>query len=242
MQSYSMFSFKSFPEKTVIIAEEQRFILDYTTQTTEIKYSHDVNDFKKYEVSHYHEVSFIGTPYSHGRQIDEVTELHKFDAYVHQRLKIMLMKYNKRICNAAVKRLNITKPELQIKRQQLDLKSLIPEFRTLHGTYFRDIQIPNVNSSAIFGPDVDKSSLFQMLEKLGSISAISTRIDLGGVEHKVTISKDYTITILSKYSEAEQLKIVMFLKSILDKAILATPADLANSRNDVEDLENDTGN
>lgn len=242
MPSYSIFSFRAFPEKTTIVAEEQRFVLDYTTQTTEIKYLHDVNNFEKSEVSHYQEVSFTGTPYSHGERIDEVTELHKFDAYIHQCLKIMLMKHKKKICDVAVKRLNIAKPELQIKRQKLDLKTLIPEFRTLHGTYFRDIQIPNVNSSAIFGTDVDKSSLFQTLEKLGSISAIRTKIDLKGVEHKVIISKDYTITILSKYSESEELKIVLSLKSILDKAILATPADLANSHNDAGDLEHDTGN
>ena len=150
------------------------------------------------------------------------------------------MKYSKKICNAAVKRLNITKPELEIKRQQLDLKSLIPEFRTLHGTYFRDIQIPNVNSGAIFGTDIDRSSLFQTLEKLGSISAISTKIDLDGIEHKIMISADYTITILSKYSESEELKIIMFLKPILDNSILATTADLANSHNDVGDLGHDT--
>ena len=53
MPSYSMYSFKAFPEKMTIVAEEQRSILDYTTQTTEIKYSHNVNNFEKYEVSHY---------------------------------------------------------------------------------------------------------------------------------------------------------------------------------------------
>ena len=73
-----------------------------------------------------------------------------------------------------------------------------------------------------------------MLEKLGSISAIRTKIDLDGLEHKVIISKDYTITILSKYSEVEELKIILSLKSILDKSILTTPADLANFHDNFE--------
>jgi len=239
MQSYSIFTFECFPERANIETTTQINALGYTPLVTKFEYSHDVGNFEKYNVRHFQEVKFTGTPYSHGDRIDEVTELYTFDAYIQRQLQMLLMRYNKKISNTAVKRLSNDNPQFRFERQQLDLKRLIQEFKTVYGTYFRNIQVPNVRSGALFGPDVDRSQLFRHLKSIGSISHIRTVVDLEGIEYNVGISSDYTITIYASYSEREELKVIQFLKDILDKGVLTSPLE-QNHHDDEGDLENDT--
>jgi len=217
MSSYSLFKFEYFPEKAKFETVEQGKQTELTTQVNFLDNITDLEEhiFEKYEVNHFQKVNFIGIPYSGGEQIEEVTELHNFDSYVQRQFKILLMKYRKKIADIAVKRINTDNANFKIERQQLDLKKLLKNFSTIYGTYFRDIQLPNVSSSSIYGKDVDASRLFTYFESIGSISNFRTKIDMEGIEYSIGISRDYTITIYSRCREIVALKLILFLKKYL---------------------------
>jgi len=242
MVSYSILKFDSFPAKSEfkvpILQTLQMDFGEYTELTTEFKYSHDVKEFEKYNVKHFHPVKFTGTPYSRGELIEEVTELWTFDAYIQHKLRILLMKCPKAVTKKSIERINKEKPQFQIKWQQLDLKNLIKKFTTIYGAYFRDIQIRNVKSSAIHGRDVDKSKLFEYFESIGSISHFRTNVNLEGIEYQVGISRDYRITFYSRCSETQELIAIPFLKEKLDEGILKSEI-AENSVKNEENLEDD---
>lgn len=220
MSSYSFYRFDLFPEEKTLTTDPQ-IELQHTEIKTEFEFSQITSKghFERYNVKHFTRVKFKGIPYYHKEAIDEVTELHRFNAYVSREKNLLLVKYGKAVSDEVASRLNNKYPKTKIKRLKLNLKKLLPKFRTLIGSYFKNIQIPHLKSTALFGPDVDESEFYKIVDKLGDLSAVIVIVDYNKEDHNILISKDYTVRFYKDFTEDLEIDFLLFLKNILDEAI-----------------------
>jgi len=220
MSSYSFYKFESFPEEKSLTTDPQ-IELQYTEIKTEFEFSQITSkgDFDRYNVKHFTRVKFKGIPYHYKEAIDEVTELHRFNAYVNREMNLLLIKYGKAVSDEVISRFNKKFPKVKIKRLKLNLKKLLPKFRTLIGSYFKNIQVPHLKSTALFGPGVDESQFYKMIDKLGDLSAVIVIVDYNNEDHNILISKDYTVRFYKEYIEDFEIDFLLSLKNVLDEAI-----------------------
>jgi hypothetical protein len=212
--------FDKFPEEPSFETDPQRE-LEYTEVSTRFERRIQVDNFVRYHVQHTTRLSFRGIPLSHKEQLDEVTELHRFYAYKHQVLKFLVLNYTRQACKEVVTRLKRQFPGYGWGQDRFDLKALLAELQYSCGAYFRDIRLPHVSSSAVFGPHVDRAELFQMLGTLGSQSAVMTEFLHEKEKHKVLISSDGGLFFYKDLTEEIVLPMVLRLKTdFLDKVLM----------------------
>lgn len=220
MSSYSFYIFDLFPEEKTLTTDPQ-IELQHTEIKTEFEFSQITSKghFERYNVKHFTRVKFKGIPYYHKEAIDEVTELHRFNAYVSREKNLLLVKYGKAVSDEVASRLNNKYSKAKIKRLKLNLKKLLPKFRTLIGSYFKNIQVPHLKSTALFGPGVDESEFYRMIDVLGDLSAVIVIVNYNNEDHNVLISKDYTIRFYKDFPEDFEIDFLLSLKNVLDEAI-----------------------
>lgn len=240
MRAYSYFSLDRFPAEPTFETQTQQELV-WTAETTQFRHVGDLDcGFHEYAVRHFSRVRFRGTPYHHSERIEEVTEAHDFEAYVRSDRSFILMRYGKKVSQEAAKRLRLLEPPVNATKQRLDLKALIrlAHFQHLYGTYFSNMQVPNLKSSAMFGPDVNDNEFFDTFNRLGELSAIITEVDHDGVAHRIMITQDFGIGFYKDGPAATQLEAVLRIKPYLDEVTIL-PRDDDNDAPPFDELQED---
>lgn len=238
MPTYHLFIFDSFPTGKRILADGQIKMI-HTDLSTELTYTGQAlgNEFETYQVIHPSRVHFKGTPYHHKDVLDEVTERHRFAAYVNKKESLLITNYNKIISNEAIKRLNTCFPSAHIRRPHINLNALLPDFKALIGSYFRDIQIPHLRSSALFGADVDQADFYRIMSTLGQLSAVMAIIPIKDEDYRALITREYSITLWDNLTEDMTLSTLLNLRNILDRALIDDKTTLSKEDNRSEEIE-----
>lgn len=225
MRAYSLFDVVNFPAADRF---ETNLQTDHTFTVESTRFTR-VGDicgrFHAYEVEHVSQVHFRGFPYHHGERLDEVSEKHIFDAYLHHDRSFLLMQYSRRVSREAARRLHALETNTTASAPSLDVLKLVDEFPHLYGTYFRDVQSPTVKSSALFGADVDGSEYYKAFRQQAKLSAVITEVEHEGVSHKVLISSAYGVGFYKPVPAATELSVIARLKPILDKYRIAPERD-----------------
>lgn len=208
MRSYSLFDVSEFPGAGEFETDPQ--IEQVHTEKTTI-FSHaghlDVG-FHEYTVQHYSRVKFRGTPFHRQERLDEVTEKNVFSAYLHRDRDYLLVRYAKDVANEVADRLDEAEFGTNTNRPNLNLRSFVRNHAGgLSGSYFREMQVPHVRSSSLFGSHVEESDYFQEMEDLGSLSAVLVTIPHDDDEHKLLISSDYGVGFYEELPPAVELAI-----------------------------------
>lgn len=222
MRAYSLFDVVSFPTAERFDTSLQTDHT-YTVENTSFARVGDIcGQFHAYQVEHVSQVHFRGFPYHHGERLDEVSEKHLFDAYLHHDRSFLLMQYARKIGREAAKRLQNLEARTCATGPSLDVLKLVDEFPHLYGTYFRDVQSPTVKSSALFGADVDGSEFYRAFREQAKLSAIITEVEHEGISHKLLITSAYGIGFYKPIPPATELTIIAKLKPMLDECRIAT--------------------
>lgn len=217
MRAYSLFDVTKFPTKDSFSTNLQTDHT-YTVDTTSFRRVGDIcGQFSTYSVEHVSKVHFRGLPYHHGDRLDEVSEKHMFEAFLHHGRDFLLMQYGRKISREAAKRLEKLEEKTVACQPTLDVLRLADEFSNQYGAYFREVQSANVKSSALFGAHVDNSEFYRTFREMAKLSAIITEAELEGTSHKLLITSAYGIGFYKQVDTATELGLIAKLKPTLDK-------------------------
>lgn len=217
MRAYSLFDVTNFPTANRFdtnLQTDHTWTVDNTTFT---RIGDICGQFTAYSVQHVNQVHFRGFPYHHGEALDEVSEKHMFEAYLHHSREFLLMQYSRKISREATKRLEQLETKTRAVGPTLDVLKVVEEFPHLYGTYFRDVQSATVKSSALFGAGVDSSEFYKTFREMAKLSAIITEAENAGLNHKLLITSAYGIGFYKPVDSATELTVIGKLKPTLDK-------------------------
>jgi hypothetical protein len=236
MRAYSLFDVTNFPTAERFNTNLQ---IDhtYTVDNTSFARTGDIcGQFTAYAVQHVNQVHFRGFPYHHGEMLDEVSEKHMFEAFLHHNRDFLLIQYSRKISREAAKRLAKLEEKTRAVGPTLDVLKLVEEFPHLYGTYFRDVQSAGVKSSALFGADVDSSEFYKTFREMAKLSAIITEAEHAGVNHKLLITSNYGIGFYKPVDSATELTVIGKLKPTLDKYRVAVEPEKESLDDDTEEV------
>ena len=108
-----------------------------------------------------------------------------------------------------MKRIHEKDYTFQYSLREVDLQKLKDENHPhVRGGWFRDLEMDDVSTAAIFGANVSDSDEWDKYETSGTLSSLVIEFAYQGNRHSVNISASGAITLYSNYDEAQSLDLV----------------------------------
>ncbi len=99
----------------------------------------------------------------------------------------------------------------------IDFQAIRPQIREMNGIWISQINQPNMETLAFFGPGVDQSELYETLKSLGQAASILIRHEVSGAAIPVIVSAKGTVTFPQPAASEEQVARVLHLYQTLLK-------------------------
>ena len=127
---------------------------------------------------------YNGTEFSEFYKVNEVSLTLKRDA------NLILCKSSGSVAKDLIDDLNLNYPHsFRCDYLQIDFDKIRPKITELNGIWIGQIKQPNIDTLAMFGPDVDRSALYVTLKSIGHAASILIRQQVGSAGHQPGSSK-----------------------------------------------------
>lgn len=141
-----------------------------------------------------------------GREFHEFYKKNEVLLVVHRELKLLLCKSSGSVAKDLMDELNEGYPvSFRVDYINIDFNRIRPQITELNGIWISRINQPNIDTLALFGPDVDRSQLYDTLRSLGHAASILIRQQVGTANVPVIISSKGSITFPQPAVEEEQV-------------------------------------
>lgn len=181
-----------------------------------IKYSgiSEYQDYHKYYVRHETlKETWIRIDKEDRKKVIFVEEFYIFTP---PNFSYTIIKAKNKITNELMRRIHIKHPDFEYSLREVDLmqlkNNLHPQVR---GGWFRDLEIEDVSTAAIFGTNVSDSDEWDKYSSFGTLSSLVIEFKHRGEQHSVNISLIGSITLYSNYDEAFALDLVERFNSVV---------------------------
>ena len=164
------------------------------------------NDYLKYHVHHETEkTSWLRVANMERRKAIFIEEFH---IYLPPNSSYILVETTAKNSRELLKRIKQKDSRFQYKLREVDLLAMKNQTQHVRGGWFRDLDIADVSTAAIFGNNVGDSDEWERYETSGKLSSLVIEFSYQGEHHSVNISASGAITLYSNYDEASALALV----------------------------------
>jgi hypothetical protein len=176
----------------------------------------DYSDYSKYFVRHeiveQRKVRFAQ------EDRNQVIFIEEFHLYIPPNATYLLAETTSRSSGELLKRIRASAHDFSYTVRSVNLFDLRQKLRGhVRGGWFKELDIADVSTAAIFGANVGDSEEWQRYEGAGTLSALVLEFRHRGITHSVNISSHGSITLYSNYSEKDALELVEFINDIVMK-------------------------
>lgn len=149
---------------------------------------------------------------------NQVIFIEEFHLYLPPNSTYLLAETASRSSRELLKRIKASSPDFNYTLREVDLLKLRQKLHAhVRGGWFRELEIADVATAAIFGGNVGESEEWQRYEDAGTLSALVMEFTHRGITHSVNISSGGAITLYSNYSEKDGLELVELINNIVMK-------------------------
>jgi hypothetical protein len=168
----------------------------------------------------------------------QVIFIEEFHLYIPEPLNYLWAETKAPYCNELLKRIKTNSPGFLYYNRIVDLHEMRSKLRgNVRGGWFRELEIADVSTAAIFGANVSESEEWQHYEDAGILSALVLEFTYRGGKHSVQITRNGTITLYGTYQERDSLELVDTINDIVNKFADDIPASTKKSRGDSKKIE-----
>ena len=141
-------------------------------------------------------------------------------------------------CNELLKRIRNGSPGFVFYNRTVDLQEMRAKLQgNVRGGWFRNLEIADVSTAAIFGANVSESEEWHRYEDSGTLSALVMEFTYRGGKHSVQITKNGTITLYGNYQERDSLDLVDTINNIVNQFSEDIPVGSKKPREDSKKTE-----
>lgn len=135
--------------------------------------------------------------------------IEEFHMFLPPNLSYMFIDTTVKSSRDLLKRIKQKDPNFQYKLREVDLLAM-KETQSQHvrGGWFRELDIADVSTAAIFGDNVGESDEWEKYETKGKLSSLVIEFSYLGEHQSVIIGSSGAITLYSNYDESSSLKLV----------------------------------
>lgn len=149
---------------------------------------------------------------------NQVIFVEEFHLYLPPNFTYLLADTSLRSSRELLKRIRSSAPEFNYTVRDVNLFDLRQKLHAnVRGGWFKELEIVDVSTAAIFGSNVGESEEWQRYEGAGTLSALVLEFKHRGIAHSVNISAHGSITLYSNYSEKDAIELVEFINGIVIK-------------------------
>jgi hypothetical protein len=149
---------------------------------------------------------------------NQVIFIEEFHLYIPPNLTYLFAETPSRSARELLKRIKTSHPEFDYTLREVNLLELRQKLHAhVRGGWFKELEIADVSTAAIFGANVGDSEEWQKYEDAGALSALVLEFKHRGASHSVNISSNGAITLYSNYSEKDAIELVEMINDLVMK-------------------------
>lgn len=142
-----------------------------------------------------------------GREFHEYYQQNEVGLLLRREANLILCKSSGLVAKDLIDDLNARYPiTFRADYLRIDFDAIKAHIGEINGIWIGQINQPNIETLALFGPGVDKSSIYEALKSLGHAASILIKQPIGGVMVAVIVSAKGSITFPQPAAEAEQME------------------------------------
>jgi len=144
--------------------------------------------------------------------------IEEFNIYMPPNKTYLLVNSSHKISRELLKRIRDKVSNFEYLVREIDLQKLKEKNHPqVRGGWFRDLEIDDVSTAAIFGSNVSDSDEWDKYESSGTLSSLVVEFSRLGKKHSINISANGAITLYSNENEKEALTMVEMFNDIVMK-------------------------
>lgn len=149
---------------------------------------------------------------------NQVIFVEEFHLYIPPNFSYLYVDATGKSARELLKRIQIASPGFTYTLREINLFELRQKLHAnVRGGWFKELDIVDVSTAAIFGANVGESDEWQRYEGAGKLSALVLEFKHQGVHHSVNVSLNGSITLYANYSERDSLDLVELINNIVMK-------------------------
>jgi hypothetical protein len=135
--------------------------------------------------------------------------VEEFDLFMPPNSSYVLIKSSHKIGMELLKRIKDCHRQFTYTQREIDLGRLKADLHPqVKGGWFKELEIEEVSTAAIFGANVSESDEWDRYETLGTLASLVIEFKHAGAMHSVNISASGAITLYSNYNELYAIGLV----------------------------------
>lgn len=172
-------------------------------------------DYRKYQVTH-ETVKSLRVRF-HDEIRTKVIAIEEFSLYLSRSGDHLLASANKIVVNELMRRIQERNPDFKYAERVVDLRAVSRELvaKGIRGGWFGKLDIVDVSTAAVFGPNVSESDDWRRYETSGEISLLMVELPSQADHCSVNIARNGTVVVLANFSEKNSLEIVKAVSELI---------------------------
>ncbi len=158
-----------------------------------------------------------------GMQFEQFVTPYKFPVYVlaasRETKGTFVVCTKGKVAEDCVKRLNTKLESFVVVEKHLDFRKLRALIGSIRGAWFQKMDVANLATAGLFGPDVGRSEEFAHAERHGRLHSLTAPYPFNAAEYLVTITEAGSVIVFDALTgETEGIDLVCDIKrELLDK-------------------------
>lgn len=146
----------------------------------------------------------------------QLVTIEEFPLFLAQNGDHLLAMTNENLCDEFLDRLQDQCPQLRYAKPEVDLKELRQaQHMHVRGGWFGGLEIPDVRSAAIFGPNVSDSDDWGRYERSGQVTVLTMQVRFRDEEPLVSVTAGGGVVVFSAYPEQDALELVRAVQALV---------------------------
>lgn len=237
--AFQIYALESFPNETSFQTAEQLSLLTDSETNVEVSVTRVSRSAAipnpvviQYDAVHDFLFKLQYPGRARGKTFNEFITPYKFPVFVAEpdlRLgfRPILVRTKKNVGNDFIKRLNDKKPGFRAAPLLLDFNKLRPRLEFIKGAWFGAMKRPNLATTGMFGPHVDRSDEFKHAEASGELKNLIIELEVEDLTHTTMLGSDGAIMLYKPYQTyQDELDVILVaLRGLLKGALTVVVRD-----------------
>jgi hypothetical protein len=179
------------------------------------------DEYKKYKVEH-ETLRDIRARFQ-GEIYNSIIHVVTFDLFASTDFSHLYAATREPYCNEFLHRLKSVSDGFAYLDREIDMRALRENLHEdVRGAWFRELEIADVNSAALWGPTVTDSDDWARYEALGNISTLSIELDFAVRRETIQVTRSGGIVLYGNMDEGEALEFVQKIDRLVQAHELRT--------------------